>query len=229
MRPHYIFKKTRKPKQGKAAQLMETPLHIPLMEWAGKLTGIEHQALPRQVGHGLGVVGPALESPFFTPKAVPATMSVQELLEGAPRRRDQIIASMKESGLGSNPGATKAAYRKTRKEVAEKTMSERMTYSEVSAKHGPLWNLARCFGIEQGVDADGNPKYRAIHDHSENGNNGAASRTQKVPMVGVHTIMLLVRLVALTFVSWGLQGSPKRSIRRPKGGIQTVSAPLGPR
>ena len=76
------------------------------------------------------------------------------------------------------PKATTAAFENTRKEVAEHTMSETMTEAEVTERHGPFWNVTRCFGTEQGVDADGNPKFRAIHEHSENGNSSAASRTQ---------------------------------------------------
>eukprot|EP00972_Heterocapsa_arctica_P016430 2424200-Heterocapsa_arctica.AAC.1 len=61
-------------------------LHLPLMKWLGSLTGVEDHRLPELLHHGLPIVGPALESPFFQPFDVPPTVSLQELLYTAPQR-----------------------------------------------------------------------------------------------------------------------------------------------
>jgi hypothetical protein len=189
---------------GTCAKIMGSPLHVPLMLWAGSQVGIEDPSAPCKAIFGLPVVGPADESPFFVPHVVPATMSVEELLRTAPERRKKLKASMLSRGLGENPEAARAVFEKTKEEVANKTMGPAMTEEEVTAKHGPHWNMVRRFGIEQGVNSKGERKFRGVDDHSESGNNPAAERRQKIPMAMVHHIMLMIRMVALWFpqVSW---------------------------
>lgn len=84
-------------------QKMESPLHVPLMEYAQALTGTEDDFLPRKLLLGLPIVGPADESPFFDPYIVPARITLAQLLEGIPQRRAKIVESM-----------TKAAKRRPR-------------------------------------------------------------------------------------------------------------------
>ena len=176
-------------------QAIQSPIHTPLMRRLQDLLEVEDKALPDQLLLGLPIVGRAVESPFFTEFDVAPTLTLKELLLSAPARRARILDSMMEAGLGSNPDATIAAFDKTQKEVGV-TMSPAMTADQVTARHGQFWNVVRRYGIEQGVDSSGKKKYRAIDDHSENDNNSAAWRRQKIPMAGVATLMLMVKLFA---------------------------------
>eukprot|EP00972_Heterocapsa_arctica_P109733 16157335-Heterocapsa_arctica.AAC.1 len=60
------------------------------------------------------------------------------------------------------------------KEVEKGTMGVAISENALDLKYNGLWNLCRRFRLRQGVDEHGNPKYRAIDDHSEGGTNAAA-------------------------------------------------------
>jgi hypothetical protein len=48
------------------------------------------------------------------------------------------------------------------------------------------------YGIEQGVDELGSPKFRCIDNHLDNQNNDAAERRQKAPMASVaHRVLMI--------------------------------------
>ena len=49
------------------------------------------------------------------------------------------------------------------------------------------------YGIEQGVDELGSPKFRRIDNHLDNQNNDAAERRQKAPMASVAHRVLVIR------------------------------------
>ena len=140
-----------------------------------------------------------MESPFFIPHAVPAT-TLQELLFAAPERRVKLFAMMRSEGIGRELEAAQAAFDKTQGEVAGGKMSEAITEAEVTKQHGPFWNVVRRFGIKQGVNSKGFPKYPTTDDHTENDNNNASGRTQKVVMAGVNIIMLIIRVIARAFL-----------------------------
>eukprot|EP00972_Heterocapsa_arctica_P036854 5426899-Heterocapsa_arctica.AAC.1 len=61
-------------------------------------------------------------------------------------------------------------------------MGPAISVDALDSKYNGLWNLCRRFGLRQGVDEHGNPKYRAIDDHSESGANAAAHRIQQIQM-----------------------------------------------
>lgn len=60
-------------------------------------------------------------------------------------------------------------------------------------KYGPTFNIIPSFGLKQGVNSKGQPKYRRIDDHSAGWVNHAAKRTQKIPMANADYIALMLR------------------------------------
>ena len=71
-----------------------------------------------------------------------------------------------------------------------------MTYEEALKKHGSLSNIIPSFGLMQGLDDSGNPKFRRIDDHSKGGCNAAARRMQKIPMATIGQVALMVKSAA---------------------------------
>ena len=72
-----------------------------LMELMGKQIRIEDAAVPLLCLTGMPIVGKALESPFFYPYHVPASITVAELLKSSPLRRQvtlRRVKTMAESG-----------------------------------------------------------------------------------------------------------------------------------
>ena len=187
-------------------------LNIPVMEVCGKRTGIEDPGVPASCGLGLPIVGKTPKSAFFMDKEEPAEMTIMELMTSAPQRRSKILQAMAQAGLGKDPAATRAALRKTEEEVAAGTMGKAMSPDEARSKHGPHYNVCRRFGLKQGTKDDGTPRYRAIDDHSENDNNEAAHREQRILLMLVNYILLLVRVMVIAFPvsEWpDADGNPK--------------------
>ena len=105
-------------------------------------------------------------------------------------------------------------------------MGPKMSLSELEAKHGPHYNVVPSFGLEQGVDEKGNPKFRRIDDHSKCGDNMAAHRKQQIPMAMVEYVMLLIRMIALVFPvrSWPADdGRPSASTEDMKGAYRQIA------
>ena len=192
---------------GYTFKAMSSPLNIPLMEKAGDYVAIEDSALPRKLLAGLPIVGPADTSPFFTDFVVPAKISIGDLLLGAPARRKCIVAKVMADAKRNKSVLLEAVAHKTMKEVELKQMGPPMTSAEVTSKFGNLWNVAQRYGIEQGVDDAGLPKYRCIDNHADNANNDAAERRQTVPMASVAAIMLTIRAMFCA-VPMHLRGLP---------------------
>jgi hypothetical protein len=92
-----------------------------------------------------------------------------------------------------------AIFQKTQREVQLEQMGPAMNRKEVSRRHGHFWNVARRFGVRQGVEASGAPKFRSIDDHTENKNNEAAERKQKVSLATVHLFLLILRMLVAAF------------------------------
>eukprot|EP00971_Amphidinium_carterae_P191775 3805073-Amphidinium_carterae.1 len=177
---------------GKAYKHMKLRYHVALMEWLQDEVGIEDRDVPRLLLTGLPVVGDQLKSAFFEEEPCPAVMAVSHLLMGAPARRERL----RSKALSFRPrevAALEATVEKTQREIAMRTMSPPLSPKELTERHGSLWNVVRRFGIKQGEDSKGSPKYRAIDDHSECDNNKAAARAQRVPMTGVASLMVAAK------------------------------------
>lgn len=162
----------------------------------GQALQIEDTAVPQLCLSGMPIVGPALESPFFEPYEVPAPTSIRVLLSSAAKRRSQTLRRVCFMAEKSSDKLAWAIWEKTDKEVKKGTMGPPMTLDQLSNKYGPFFNVVPSFGLEQGVDDQGHPKYRRIDDHSAALNNSAAGRKQKIQMAGVDYLAVLVKALA---------------------------------
>ena len=175
-----------------ARQLLLKP-RVALMEKLGNILGVEDPGVPLLCVKGMTIVGPALTSPFFTDFPVPASLSVRELVATSISRRMQTARRIEKMGRDSEPKMAEAIYNKTIKEVKAGTMSGPFTEEELNNKFGRHWNLVPSFGLHQGFDEQGAPKYRRIDDHSASLNNHAAGRLQKIPMSMADYVMSMVK------------------------------------
>lgn len=96
-------------------------------------------------------------------------------------------------GDASGEETSRAIYQKTLKEVSQGTMSGPLTPQEVTKRFGKFWNLVPSFGLHQGEDEAGNPKFRRIDDHTTSWNNLAATRKQKIPMAMIDYVVNMTR------------------------------------
>jgi len=164
-----------------------------MMELTQKL-GIEDTRLPEKLKLGLPIIGIADESPFFQQYVVPAKITTMDLLRGARKNTEILEKKMAEEAKRASPDLLMAVFLKTQKEVNESgTMGPPLTKQQVDQKYGSCWNGVQRFGILQGVDNEGNPKYRCIDNHLTALTNDAAERRQKIEMSTVASIMLLIR------------------------------------
>ena len=164
-----------------------------LMEYLGQRYGIEDKAVPMLCLTGMPIIGKTLESPFFDPYPVPASVSVKELLATAPARRNKTLGRVKMMAEAGGATLCKAIWDKTMKEVGKGSMAGPFTQQQVETKHGKWYNVVPSFGLEQGE------KYRRIDDHSASHNNLASDRTQKIQMAMVDYLMVMIRSTFSTF------------------------------
>ena len=111
-------------------------------------------------------MGDALESPFFNEYIVPAEISLSQLLRTAPSRRDSLRKRIKRMAESSDAEMAVSIYHNSWKEVKSGTMSGAYSEKELNEKFGRFWNLVPAFGLHQGEDDQGRPKFRRIDDHS---------------------------------------------------------------
>ena len=76
-------------------------------------------------------------------------------------------------------------------------MGPPLTLEEVEFSHGTDFQIVPSFGLSQGTDSSGAPKFRRIDDHSACLNNLVARRMQKVPMAMVDYLALMLRALAV--------------------------------
>lgn len=158
--------------------------------------GIEDLGVPAACLFGLKVLGPAQESPFFTPFDVPPKMTWGEFHSSKRQRSLELIERVKRmSDLGGQEMA-KAIWKKTQKEIDAGSMGPPQTWDEIDELFKGDFQVVPSFGLEQGVDDSGLPKFRRIDDHTAAGNNLVAHRTQKVPMAMVDQVGLMVKSLA---------------------------------
>ena len=90
-------------------------------------------------------------------------------------------------------GQANAIWQKTQKEVETGSMSAPLSEEELRKRRGNYFNVVPSFGLEQGVDANGEPKFRCIDDHTAGWCNLAARRLRKIRMSSVDYIAVMVR------------------------------------
>ena len=178
-----------------------------LMARLQDLYSIEDKAVPQLCRQGMPIVGKALESPFFDPFVVPAQITVRELLASARQRRESILKRVvRMAELGGAPLA-QAVWDKTIKEVAEGTMGGPFSSKDILARHGPTYNLVPSFGLQQGVNEEGKPKFRRIDDHTAGFNNLAAERRQRIEMANIDYLVVMAKALHKSFETPLLVGS----------------------
>ncbi len=154
---------------------------------------IEDTEVPEICLRGLPIIGEASCSPFFTDLEVPPAMSEAEYYGDMERRSLKCIERVKFMAEKGSAGLAAAIYEKTAKESLQGTMSPPMTWEALNEKYRGIFNVVPSFGLEQGTDEAGNPKYRRIDDHSASGNNPFSHRKQKVPMTMVDYVATLLK------------------------------------
>ena len=103
-----------------------------LMEELGRRYLIEDTSVPSLCLQGMPIVGDALESEFFIPYLVPASVSLKELLRTAERRRGDTLRRIARMAELSGLDTAVAIFEKTRKEVKQGTMTGPMSCQEVT-------------------------------------------------------------------------------------------------
>ena len=154
------------------------------------LYDIEDKAAPQLCRQGMPIVGRALESPFFDPFVVPAQITVKELLAAAKLRREDFLRLVRITELGGAPLA-QAVWNKTIKEVEKGTMGGPFTAEAIQERYGPTYNLVPSFGLQQGVNEEGKPKFRSIDNHTAGYNNLPAERRQRIEMANIDYIVVM--------------------------------------
>ena len=164
-----------------------------LMQYLGARYDIEDRDLPLLCLHGMPIVGPALESPFFEKHEVPAEISIRELLASTKVRRKHALRRVEYMASLGSPEQAAAIYTKTLKEVQKGTMAGPFSHEELVDQFGEYYNVVPSFGLEQGVDEGGNAKYRRIDDHTAGHTNLAAMRKQKIVMAMSDYLIVMIR------------------------------------
>ena len=127
-----------------------------------------------------------------------------------------------------------AIYAKTLKEVSKGTMSGPFSHEELVAKFGEHYNIIPSFGLEQGIDDAGQPKYRRIDDHTAGYTNLAATRTQRITMAMCDYLIVMVKahyehhLSALKIGTEDMQGAYRQLALPDRQGMVAVTAVFDP-
>ena len=130
---------------------------------------------------------------MFEPFHEARKVTLSEFLSSAPKRREAMIRRVLRTGRSGGKAQANAIWQKTQKEVETGSMSSPLSEEELRKRHGKYFNVAPSFGLEQGVDAKGEPKSRRIDDHTAGWCNLAARRLQKIRMSSVDYIAVMVR------------------------------------
>lgn len=170
-----------------------------LMEKLQEIYQIEDRAVPLLCRTGMPIIGDALESPFFEPYSVPATIAIRDLLATAPQRRKDLLRRVSSMSRAGGKAMAEAIWKKTMKEVNEGSMRGPLTERQVEELHGKHYNVVPAFGLRQGVDDMNQPKFRRIDDHSACLNNMAAGRKQRIEMAMVDYLVVLVKDLSKAF------------------------------
>ena len=219
---------------GQNAQKLGRGPRTALLQTLGEKYGVEDEAVPTLLLTGMPIVGPALESPFFREYQVPAQISVLELLSTAKKRRPETMRRVEYMASKGSQALAEAIYEKTLKEVSKGSMGGPFSEEQMIQRHGPNFNLIPAFGLEQGVDEKGKPKYRRIDDHTAGHTNLAAARKQKIEMAMTDYLVTMVKAMhdrfptSLTFGSEDMQGAYRQIPLTDKQVMVSITAVWNP-
>ena len=167
-----------------------------LMRRLQDLLNIEDKEVPNACLLGLRITGPASESRFFENFEVPPVMSFEDFHSKKMERSKQMIDRVEYMATKGSPELAKAIWGKTMKEVSKGTMGPPMTLDQVRTLYKDDFQVTPSFGLEQGTNEHGQPKFRRIDDHTASGVNQFSKRRQKVPMAMVDYVGVMVRAIA---------------------------------
>lgn len=74
-----------------------------------------------------------------------------------------------------------------------------MALDEAVSVHGPFMNAIPSFGLAQGLDGQGNKKFRRIGDHTAGWTNLAAKRMQRIEMLNTDYIATMIKAMSSAF------------------------------
>ena len=94
------------------------------------------------------------------------------------------------------------------------------TLEDVQHRHGRFLNVVPSFGLEQGTDEGGEPKFRRVENHSACLNNSAAHWMQKIEMANADYFSVVIRSLQETFHEGALIGA-----RDMKGAYRQIPLP----
>ena len=188
-----------KSKCGIAFARLGKKLDLGLMEKVQQAVTIEDTALPLLCSVGLPITGKASESPFFVKHEEPQRVSLSEFTKTCKKRRLDALRRTQYMGTLGGEEMGRKIRKKLEQEVLEGTMGPSRTPEFLERRYGPDYNVIPSFGLKQGVNAKGEPKYRRIDDHSAGWVNHAAKRIQKIPMANADYIPLMLKSHAEAF------------------------------
>ena len=157
---------------------------------------IEDREVPDVCLKGVSILGTASESPFFEEFDVPPKMTHFEYHSTKSERSMDMINRVERMAKLGSAELARSIHEKTMKEVEKGTMGGPFSWSQISDMFHDDFQIVPSFGLEQGTDDNGRPKFRRIDDHTACGNNLIAHRRQKVPMCMVDYVGALVRALA---------------------------------
>ena len=174
-------------------------LNLGLMEKVQDLVLMEDKAVPLHCSTGLPIVGRAVESPFFLRHEGPQKVTLDEFVATCKRRRNDAVRRTKFMANAGDACMAEAIWDKVQLEVAEGTMGPALSESQLTRKYGEHYNVIQSFGLKQGLNSKGVPKYRHIDDHTAGWTNLAAKRLQKVPMATADYIGIMLKRFSESF------------------------------
>jgi len=160
--------------------------HLVLMGKVLEHINYPDQELINDLAKGTVITGRIAQSNIFMPRELPATTSSESLLLTSPSTRKSVIARIVSSG---DKEIDDEVWAETIKETDRQWLSSEMDLDELERLLGPLFVIAKRFGIRQ------SGKIRAIDDYSISGANSAATTTEKLDLLGNDEMFALLKLV----------------------------------
>lgn len=145
--------------------------------------------LVKDIVSGFSLTGFQKSANVFSHRTKLPEITVQELMRTCKLNRDACLRTVSAS---TDIDLDREVWRQTQIEVDKGWLSGPFSFDQVSNQLGPLWTLARRFGISQ---AD---KVRVIDDYSEPYVNAAYGGLDKLDLGGVDEIAAMIREVLLS-------------------------------
>lgn len=160
--------------------------HLLLMKKVLEHISYPDTSITEDIARGTIITGDIATSSVFTPRRIPATTTSEALLDTSTSVRSSVVARISSSG---DSEIDDAVWEETLQESNKHWLSEEMDLAEIEAIVGPLFVIARRFGIKQ------SGKVRAIDDYTISGANAAATTTEKLDLLGNDEMFALLKLI----------------------------------